>query len=135
VDAASALPAAEAGPARPNVVIFLVDDMGVMDTSVPFLTDEHGNPGKDNRGPFGPPGWNWHGLTKADVTLPRLLEAAGYDLFPTVLGLTGVRLPAGHVLDGSRLDTLLTGKPDKSREEVFLMHYPHSPHPGPTSSG
>lgn len=27
---------------RPNVVIMLVDDMGVMDTSVPFLTDEHG---------------------------------------------------------------------------------------------
>lgn len=33
-----------AGAARPNVVIFLVDDMGVMDTSVPFLTDMAGNP-------------------------------------------------------------------------------------------
>ena len=29
---------------RPNIVVFLVDDMGVMDTSVPFLTDEDGNP-------------------------------------------------------------------------------------------
>ncbi|HUG18345.1 MAG TPA: sulfatase-like hydrolase/transferase, partial [Planctomycetaceae bacterium] len=29
---------------RPNIVVFLVDDMGVMDTSVPFLTDESGNP-------------------------------------------------------------------------------------------
>lgn len=29
---------------RPNVVLFLVDDMGVMDTSVPFLTDESGRP-------------------------------------------------------------------------------------------
>ena len=28
---------------RPNVMIFLVDDMGVMDTSVPFLTDDQGN--------------------------------------------------------------------------------------------
>ena len=28
----------------PNIVVFLVDDMGVMDTSVPFLTDEDGNP-------------------------------------------------------------------------------------------
>jgi arylsulfatase A-like enzyme len=28
----------------PNVVVFLVDDMGVMDTSLPFLTDEAGRP-------------------------------------------------------------------------------------------
>src|SRR5690606_2211297 len=30
----------------PNIVIFLVDDMGVMDTSVPFLTDAAGRPQK-----------------------------------------------------------------------------------------
>lgn len=28
---------------RPNIVVFLVDDMGLMDTSVPFLTDERGD--------------------------------------------------------------------------------------------
>ena len=28
----------------PNIVVFLVDDMGVMDTSVPFLTDAAGKP-------------------------------------------------------------------------------------------
>src|SRR6056297_3105217 len=33
-----------AEPARPNVVVFLVDDMGIMDTSVPFLTDQSGEP-------------------------------------------------------------------------------------------
>jgi hypothetical protein len=27
---------------RPNVLIFLVDDMGVMDSSVPFLSGEDG---------------------------------------------------------------------------------------------
>lgn len=27
----------------PNIIIFLVDDMGLMDTSVPFLTDTNGN--------------------------------------------------------------------------------------------
>lgn len=32
-----------AQPARPNVIIFLVDDMGIMDTSVPFLTDAAGH--------------------------------------------------------------------------------------------
>lgn len=30
--------------ARPNLLVFLVDDMGVMDTSVPFLTDAEGKP-------------------------------------------------------------------------------------------
>lgn len=29
---------------HPNIVVFLVDDMGVMDTSVPFLTDGEGRP-------------------------------------------------------------------------------------------
>ena len=29
---------------RPNIMVFLVDDMGMMDTSVPFLTDDKGIP-------------------------------------------------------------------------------------------
>lgn len=120
---------------RPNVVVFLIDDMGVMDTSVPFLTDNAGkpkpyplnefyrtpsmerlarmgirfnqfyamsvcsptrisimtgqnaarhratnwiNPQSDNAGPNGAPDWNWQGLKKTDVTLPRLLQDSGY---------------------------------------------------------
>ena len=128
------------GPIRqahggPNVIVFLVDDMGVMDTSVPFLTDDDGNakkyplnkfyrtpgmerlasqgirfnqfcaqsvcspsrasiitgqnatrhgsttwihPSHNNRGNFGPKEWNWEGLKKGDVTLPRVLKDAGY---------------------------------------------------------
>ncbi|XZE33046.1 sulfatase [Pirellulaceae bacterium SH501] len=31
---------------RPNIVVMLIDDMGVMDTSVPFLTDRGGSPVK-----------------------------------------------------------------------------------------
>ena len=27
---------------RPNIILFLVDDMGVMDTSLPFMTDDEG---------------------------------------------------------------------------------------------
>lgn len=33
-----------AGADRPNIMVFLDDDMGVMDTSVPFLTDDSGKP-------------------------------------------------------------------------------------------
>lgn len=29
---------------RPNIIVFLVDDMGLMDTSVPFIVDENGQP-------------------------------------------------------------------------------------------
>ena len=119
----------------PNIIIFLVDDMGLMDTSVPFLTDMDGNvvkyelndyyitpnmemlatqgirftnfyahsvcsptrtsimtgqnsarhgvtnwikSEKNNRTEFGPKNWNWKGLTKKSVTLPRILQQAGY---------------------------------------------------------
>ena len=120
---------------RPNVVVFLVDDMGVMDTSVAFLTDDNGkpkryplndyyrtpnmqrladqgirfnqfyamsvcsptrnsimtgqnaarhgtttwiNPETDNRGPMGPDDWNWRGLRKDTITLPKTLSESGY---------------------------------------------------------
>ncbi len=120
---------------KPNIIVFLVDDMGIMDTSVPFLMYASGNPKNyplnnffktpnmenlanqgirfnnfyaqsvcsptrasimtgqnatrhhttnwimpsgNNRGEFGPPEWNWEGIKKQDVTLPRLLQKNGY---------------------------------------------------------
>lgn len=120
---------------RPNVIVFLVDDMGLMDTSVPFITDKDGKPMRqplndwyrtpnmerlaqqgirfstfyaqsvsspsrtslmtgqnatrhrttnwinaesNNRTPFGPPEWNWKGITKSMETLPKVLQQAGY---------------------------------------------------------
>jgi len=47
------------------------------------------------------------------------------DLFPTILNLTQIENPDGHITDGIDLAPLLTGKPDPSREENFLMHFPH----------
>jgi arylsulfatase A-like enzyme len=52
--------------------------------------------------------------------------AAVYDVFPTILALLDKPVPANHTIDGQRLDTLLTGKRDDSREETFLMHFPHA---------
>jgi arylsulfatase A-like enzyme len=54
--------------------------------------------------------------------------AAVQDMFPTILGLTDTAIPGRHTVDGLKLDTLLTGKPDSRRSETFLMHYPHAPH-------
>jgi len=55
-------------------------------------------------------------------------QAAVYDLFPTIVSLANIATPAEHVADGLRLDKLLTGQRDASRQEHFLMHYPHAPH-------
>ncbi len=54
--------------------------------------------------------------------------AAVQDLFPTILHVANASAPEDHVVDGDRLDTLLTGKADANREQTFLMHYPHAPH-------
>ena len=119
----------------PNIIVFLIDDMGLMDTSLPFLTDGKGHlekyplndfyitpnmeklaaqgtrftnfyaqsvcspsrtsimtgqnsarhgvtnwihPESNNRTQFGPTNWNWKGLTKSSVTLPKLLQQNGY---------------------------------------------------------
>ncbi|MGB0768465.1 MAG: sulfatase-like hydrolase/transferase [Phycisphaeraceae bacterium] len=40
----AATPSAQATLEKPNIVIFLVDDMGPMDTSVPFMTGDDGQP-------------------------------------------------------------------------------------------
>ena len=133
--ASTAMPLFAQDQVKPNVIIFLVDDMGLMDTSFPFLTDSAGNPerhplndwyrtpnmerlaeqgvsfskfyaqsvsspsrasiltGKNstrhkttnwinsesnNRSKYGPKEWNWVGIKNGDVTLPKLLQEAGY---------------------------------------------------------
>jgi arylsulfatase A-like enzyme len=54
--------------------------------------------------------------------------ASVMDLFPTLLALTDNAIPDQHVVDGARLDTLLAGRSDPTRDETFLMHYPHGLH-------
>ncbi|MFZ4764200.1 MAG: sulfatase, partial [Roseimicrobium sp.] len=146
---ASALPLHSVEP-RPNIIVMLIDDMGLMDTSVPMLTDATGqpkkyplndwyrtpnmerlaaqgirfstfyaqttcsptrislltgqnaarhrttvwiNPRQNNKGTYGPPEWNWAGLSQRSVTLPRLLKAAGYRTIHVGKGHFG---PSGH---------------------------------------
>jgi arylsulfatase A-like enzyme len=54
--------------------------------------------------------------------------AAIYDIFPTILELIEIDRPSNHTFDGGGLRSLLTGQSDAQREQVFLMHFPHSPH-------
>ncbi len=54
--------------------------------------------------------------------------ASVVDLLPTIVGITGAPLPKTYTLDGGPLNKLLSGQPDPSRQQTFLMHYPHSPH-------
>lgn len=129
---AISLVSSHAATEKPNILIFLVDDMGLMDTSVPFIADDKGQPkiqplNKDYRTPNmerlaaqgtrfshfyansvcspsrsslvtgqysarhfttqfinpmskneGPKEWNWKGISKDQVTLPRLLKKSGY---------------------------------------------------------
>lgn len=63
---------------------------------------------------------------KANSIQPQL--AVVHDLFPTILGVAGVSAPASHVVDGQKLDTLLSARPDPKHAGSFLMHYPHAPH-------
>lgn len=54
--------------------------------------------------------------------------AAVPDIFPTLLQLAEIPLPTNHPVDGNSLAELFSGKPDSSRPNQFLMHYPHGPH-------
>ncbi|MCY3004808.1 MAG: sulfatase [Planctomycetota bacterium] len=140
------------GDSKPNIMIVLVDDMGLMDTSVRFLIDQDGtpvehplnrwyktpnmerlsklgvrisefyamsvcspsrislmtgqnsarhrtttwiNPDANNRGPSGPPDWNWKGLDASSVTLARLMQQAGYRTIHVGKGHFGPRESLG----------------------------------------
>jgi len=47
------------------------------------------------------------------------------DLYPTIMELLELPVPADHIIDGCSLKKRLAGKYDKSAPEEFLMHFPH----------
>ena len=50
---------------------------------------------------------------------------ACFDLFPTITELAEAGLPGDLSIDGHSLATLLSGKRDSDRQEIFLSHFPH----------
>ena len=51
--------------------------------------------------------------------------AAVHDLFPTIAKVAGVAIPDEHIVDGQDLSRMLLGQQDPTRDNFFLMHYPH----------
>ena len=48
------------------------------------------------------------------------------DIYPTLASLTHTTIPADHPVDGKDLKVMLTGQHDDSRDNTFLMHFPHN---------
>jgi arylsulfatase A-like enzyme len=47
------------------------------------------------------------------------------DLYPTIMELLDIPIPADHIIDGYSLKKRLAGEADPSAPEEFLMHNPH----------
>ena len=50
------------------------------------------------------------------------------DIYPTVLSVAGIDMPADLKCDGSDLKRMLTGRRDMRHRRDFLMHFPHGEH-------
>ena len=63
----------------------------------------------------------WPGVVKPGTTCDAPI--IGIDLYPTILGMTGAPKPAGKVLDGVSIVSLLKGAKSLNREALF-WHFP-----------
>ena len=172
-------------PAQPNIIVFLVDDMGLMDTSVPFITDKRGtpkkqplnnwyhtpnmeqlaakgtrfsqfyaqsvcsptraslltgqnatrhhtttwiNPSQNNRGAFGPKGWNWQGIQSSDITFPQLLKSEGYKTIHIGKGHFGPLNSEGADPENIGFDINIAGAPwGRPKSYYGKNHYGNHP--------
>ena len=100
--------ALEAKSIKPNILIFLVDDMGLMDTSVPFLTDKNGQPKKYPNNDY--------------YKTPAMEKLAAQ-------GIRFETFYANSVCSPSRI-SLMTGQSSARHKSTNFIH-PHARNPGP----
>ncbi len=65
----------------------------------------------------------WPGLTKPGTRTDALIQTT--DLYPTILGLLGIQLPANHVVEGYNITPALAGK--KWDRKPMFTYFPHAP--------
>ena len=132
-------------PSKPNLVFFLVDDMGWQETSVPFHTEttalnrRYRTPNMERLAAQGMKFTqayegdiretmivNWPGVTKPGSVCrtPVAIE----DYFPTILELAGVawRGKTVQAVDGISFVPLLKGEGQTAAERAFLWHFPNN---------
>jgi arylsulfatase A-like enzyme len=66
----------------------------------------------------------WPGVTRPGSRCDAVVQST--DLYPTILGMLGLPLPAGHKVDGVDLAPALRGDPAWSRGPIFTF-FPHAP--------
>ncbi|XP_068126035.1 arylsulfatase D-like isoform X2 [Hyperolius riggenbachi] len=124
-------------------VVSAIDNAGLRNNTLIYFTSDHGGHlelkfggiqiGGWNgiyRGGKGMAGWEggirvpgifrWPGVIPSDTVIDE--PTSLMDLFPTVVGLGGGKLPTDRIIDGRDLFPLLTLKASQSEHE-FLFHY------------
>uniref|UniRef100_A0AAV2L7D9 Sulfatase N-terminal domain-containing protein n=1 Tax=Knipowitschia caucasica TaxID=637954 RepID=A0AAV2L7D9_KNICA len=114
---------------RDDTVVYLTSDQGAHLEEVTFTGERHGGSngiyraGKSTNfeGGIRVPGLvRWPGTVSPGLVIDA--PTSLMDLFPTVLQLSGGRLPHDRVIDGRSLLDLLTAKSQRSEHE-FMFHY------------
>ncbi len=113
-------PATHDSIADNTLVVFSSDNGGLLgSTSNRPLRDGKG--GNYEGGVRVPWIFRWPGKIAPGTSAVPVIS---YDLFPTLLALTGVAPPADHIMTGRDLSPLLAGRPFE-RPEPLIFHYPH----------
>ncbi|XP_068121727.1 arylsulfatase D-like isoform X3 [Hyperolius riggenbachi] len=124
-------------------VISAIDDLGLKNSTLIYFASDHGGHLEVKDGDIQTGGWNgiyrggkgmagweggirvpgifrWPGVIPSDTVIDE--PTSLMDLFPTVVGLGGGKLPTDRIIDGRDLFPLLTQKTSNSEHE-FLFHY------------
>jgi arylsulfatase A len=101
-----------------------LDRLGLRDNTVLFFTADNGTggDGKSEATELGarvPMIVNGPGIVKARGSTKELTDLS--DIFPTIVELTGAKLPAGHPVDGRSYAPFLRGKTDSTRDWIYAF--------------